>query len=129
MMQNGLRELLLEFLDELKSKAHDEFDEWDVKNGHPSFLVGKIQDINYFIHELNAPKHKYRTLQHPHDPKKIKWLATNSLGEVVGYTIKPRVYDDKYWVTGRVFTSFHQRHIKPYDGDWKDSLEKVKYDK
>lgn len=68
-------------------------------------------------------KYKYDRLVTKHD-KKIKWLATQQNGEVVGFFKKPKIWDG-YWLCETRFSAIYQSHIKAYDGDWKDSLQKI----
>ena len=43
------RKALLEFLENVTKQATKEFNEWDVFNGQPTFLVDQMQDLSYFM--------------------------------------------------------------------------------
>ncbi len=75
--------------------------------------------------EVKTHKYEYGHLIAKYD-KKIKWLATQQNGVVVGFFKKPKIWDG-YWLCETRFSAIHQSHIKAYDGDWKNSLEKVIY--
>ena len=125
---------LVEFLRKLNDQAAKEFHEWDVFNGHPSFLTDQMQDLSYFMHLLSPPeptkKYDYDcdALIHPYG-KKIRWLATEPSGEVYGYSSKPRKINNNGWFVSAPCACRIQKHIKGFKGNWKESLEKVNYDK
>lgn len=124
-MDDKLKSQLIDFLEDMHSAAMDDFDSWNPREDKAPVLVSKLQDITYFLQELKGGKYVYDHLYHPYDPSQIKWLATNKNGDVVGFAKKPDIVEDIRWSTGYVFTAYHQRHIKPFKGDWRESLEKI----
>lgn len=58
-------------------------------------------------------------------PDEVEWIATDSNGLVFGYDVEPIQKEWGKFIHHSDFIYFpHKNWIKPFKGDWRDSLEK-----